>query len=211
MTRTLASGLLGGRSVAAGEIDAKLAKDRIASPAAQYFMIGSRNVPMSAVGVTWIEYHSPNSFAMNTLDYQSPGKGPSRRHGMGPGDYILIAWPVILLSMLVYLCVPHFVSGPSAGAAAKHSAAQSDVASIHAALEAFKRDVGRYPTASEGLGALVRPPLSVTGWKGPYLEKWKFDPWGNSYVYRVTASDGSAIDVFSSGPDGVPGTADDVR
>src|SRR5262249_55886212 len=42
---------------------------------------------------------------------------------------------------------------------------------LGAALDAFRTDVGRYPTTAEGLRALrVRPP-DVDRWGGPYLKK----------------------------------------
>lgn len=38
------------------------------------------------------------------------------------------------------------------------------------ALEGFKQDIGRYPTESEGLRALVVNP-GIIGWHGPYLDR----------------------------------------
>jgi len=39
-------------------------------------------------------------------------------------------------------------------------------------LEIFRKDTGRYPTANEGLEALLRDP-GVQGWDGPYYSESK--------------------------------------
>ena len=54
------------------------------------------------------------------------------------------------------------------------------------ALEIFHADFGRYPTAKEGLAALVKRPSTLAGWRGPYIEKdYSVDPWDNEYVYQA--------------------------
>jgi hypothetical protein len=37
------------------------------------------------------------------------------------------------------------------------------------------------------------------------------DPWGNEYIYSKEGKDGELCEIFSAGPDGIPGTADDVH
>jgi len=70
------------------------------------------------------------------------------------------------------------------------------------ALEIFHADFERYPTAKEGLGALVRQPSSLAGWRGPYIEgDYSVDPWGNEYVYQ-TFNDGTGYILSSHGPEG---------
>ena len=73
-------------------------------------------------------------------------------------------------------------------------------------LECFRRDCGRYPTDQEGLWALVLNP-GVTNWCGPYLIKIPPDLWRHRYYYGQT---NSTVCLWSSGPDGVPNTADDI-
>ena len=46
------------------------------------------------------------------------------------------------------------------------------------------------------------------GWKGPYYEGSKADPWGNPYFFNPDHADG--VVVGSSGPDGDPNSGDDV-
>ncbi len=89
---------------------------------------------------------------------------------------------------------------------AKSKAAQLQLDTIAADVEAFSSDVGRYPTQAEGLGALITEPASVEGWTGPYLKSRKMlnDPWGNPVVYAVDTTT-KTFTVTSLGADGKPG------
>jgi type II secretion system protein G len=93
------------------------------------------------------------------------------------------------------------------------STAMNGAASLRAGLDAFKLDNGRYPTAAEGLAALVAPPVGLNTWKGPYLDPRRLpatDPWGRPYAYTPPAAPSRGAVVLSLGPDGKAGTADDV-
>ena len=83
--------------------------------------------------------------------------------------------------------------------------ARAQVESLEKALDQFRLDMRRYPTAEEGLEALVSKPANSTGWSGPYLKKAvPADPWGHAYVYRTPGGKGE-FDLFSYGRDGKPG------
>jgi general secretion pathway protein G len=87
---------------------------------------------------------------------------------------------------------------------AQSRAAKLQVQSIAAALELFQGDNGRYPTAQEGLQALVSRPASLENWNGPYLhskDQLK-DPWGHPYRYAVA---GETVSVGSFGADNKEG------
>jgi general secretion pathway protein G len=72
-------------------------------------------------------------------------------------------------------------------------------------IDNFRLDVGRFPTAEEGLNALVVKPADVDNWTGPYLKKGvPLDPWGHPYVYQVPGTKGDYA-VISYGRDGRPG------
>jgi len=78
--------------------------------------------------------------------------------------------------------------------------------SFKAPLTSYRIHMGRYPTTSEGLEALLKRPEGDQGrWRGPYIESEKdlLDPWGNKLQYRYPGSkrEGS-YDLFSHGPDG---------
>src|SRR5215510_13920381 len=80
--------------------------------------------------------------------------------------------------------------------------AQSELDQYAKALEIFYADFGRYPTAKEGLAALVRQPSTLAGWRGPYIEKdYSVDPWGNEYVYHAF-NDGGGYILSTYGPEG---------
>ena len=54
---------------------------------------------------------------------------------------------------------------------------------IKEGLEAFKKDVGRYPTSEEGLLSLFQNP-GIKGWRGPYIkQRIMVDPWGKLYRF----------------------------
>lgn len=77
---------------------------------------------------------------------------------------------------------------------------------LRTALEWFSSDCARYPTTEEGLKALVRNP-GIPAWKGYYIEALIPDVWKHPYQYAFT--NGTVV-LFSLGPDGAGGTADDL-
>ena len=89
--------------------------------------------------------------------------------------------------------------------------AKAQIEAFAKALDAYRLDVGRYPTNEQGLNALVTPPPNEARWRGPYLGKAvPNDPWGKSYVYRAPGT-GRDFDLLSYGKDGSPGgSADDA-
>jgi len=91
-------------------------------------------------------------------------------------------------------------------AKSKEQIARIQIKEIEGALQLFAFDVGRFPTSSEGLDALIRNPGNLEAWKGPYLNKSELpnDPWGKPYLYRCPGQHGD-YDLFSYGPDGVEG------
>jgi type II secretion system protein G len=95
---------------------------------------------------------------------------------------------------------------------AKESAVRSTLAALRNALALYKLDTNVFPTTEQGLQALIAAPAGAANWKGPYVEgKIPSDPWGSPYVYRSPGTrNPSDYDLFSSGPDGKPGTQDDV-
>lgn len=62
-----------------------------------------------------------------------------------------------------------------------------------------------YPSEEEGLRALLDPPKGK-----PVFRVMPQDPWGREFRYRRPGVTGNEFDVYSLGPDGKEGTADDV-
>jgi general secretion pathway protein G len=88
---------------------------------------------------------------------------------------------------------------------AKHNAAKAQVEMIMASLDAYRLDVGRYPSQQEGLEALISDPGNED-WAGPYLAKSAIplDPWKHPYLYSNPGQNGG-VDVYSLGQDNKEG------
>lgn len=78
--------------------------------------------------------------------------------------------------------------------------AEADLALIEQGLELWRIDMGRYPSAAEGLAALTVPTAL-----GAKLKKLPNDPWGRPYGYAVPGENNQPFAVFSLGADGEPG------
>lgn len=83
----------------------------------------------------------------------------------------------------------------------------TQIKNIEDALEIYKMKIGKYPTSTEGLGALANPPNG----KKPMMETIPKDPWGGDFVYLSPGQHNAArFDIYSKGPDGQGGTEDDI-
>jgi general secretion pathway protein G len=112
---------------------------------------------------------------------------------------------IVILGVLAALIVPNVLSRPDE---ARATVAKSDIAAIMQALKLYRLDNQRYPTAEQGLGALVakpeQPPVPPNWKTGGYLDKLPKDPWGRAYVYINPGVRGE-IEVMSFGADGQAG------
>lgn len=88
---------------------------------------------------------------------------------------------------------------------AKSKTARVQIKDLEQAVEMYKLDVGRYPSSSEGLNALVEKPGNADGWNGPYLKSGvPLDPWKAEYFY-TNPGERAEIDIYSLGQDGAEG------
>lgn len=96
----------------------------------------------------------------------------------------------------------------------KVKAAKIQIESFSSALDLYYLDMGRYPTSSDGLGALVARPGNAPEWNGPYLKGGVVpnDPWGHPYVYRspVERAPYEIVSFGADGQEGGTGTAADI-
>lgn len=83
--------------------------------------------------------------------------------------------------------------------------AKAQIDAFEKALAQYRLDTGRYPTAEQGLDALVKKPANEHRWEGPYLAKdVPLDPWNHPYEYKEPGQRGD-FDLVSYGRDGRPG------
>jgi general secretion pathway protein G len=126
------------------------------------------------------------------------------RHAVQRG-FTLIELMVVLviIGVLAALIVPNVLDRADD---ARVTAARTDINNLQQALKLYRLDNQRYPTAEQGLQALVVKPTTgpiPTQWK-PYLEKLPNDPWGRPYQYLNPGVKGE-FDLLSLGADGQSG------
>lgn len=113
---------------------------------------------------------------------------------------------VLIIGLLTGIVAPRFLSQIGRS---ERTAAKAQIDAFDKALEAFRIDMGRYPSEAEGLRVLVQP-VSDPRWRGPYLKNdVPQDPWGSPYEYHYPSTRGKDYDVISLGRDRLPGGSGD--
>ena len=110
---------------------------------------------------------------------------------------------LVIIGVLAALIVPNVLDRADD---ARSTAARTDITNLMQALKMYRLDNQRYPTADQGLQALIAKPGSgpaPNNWR-PYLEKLPNDPWGRPYQYLSPGVKGE-VDVMSFGADGQSG------
>ena len=108
-----------------------------------------------------------------------------------------------IIGVLAALVVPNVLGRADD---ARVTAARTDVNNLMQALKLYRLDNQQYPTAEQGLAALVIKPSAnpvPANWK-PYIDKLPNDPWGRPYQYLNPGLKGE-VDVLSLGADGQAG------
>jgi len=138
---------------------------------------------------------------------------------MGKRSFTLIELLITIVIMAVFTgaIVPMFRTSTEGARRAK---AMAELDAIRLAAQMLYADTGYWPTYSYDGKSLINPtggglpghgcpPDPIPGWKGPYLDEWKKDPWGKHH-YAILYYNPAEIRVQSVGPDGGLNTADDV-
>jgi len=111
---------------------------------------------------------------------------------------------VLILAVLATFVAPKFLGKPEE---ARITRVKSDLQALKTSLDLYRLDNFSYPSTGDGLKALVAKPASAPdNWK-QYLDKEPIDPWGSPYKYTNPGTHGE-IDIYSLGPDRVPGNDD---
>ena len=135
---------------------------------------------------------------------------------------------IVQISLGIWLCIggtevhAQRVASRTAGltrtysTGARQAAGSASLSGLSVALSGFAADMGRMPTPSEGLNALIVRPPGAKNWRGPYIsttnQRAPFaDPWGSQYrLVQQPAGNRMLYSVHSNGPDRMPGTRDDL-
>ena len=98
---------------------------------------------------------------------------------------------IVIIGLLAGYVAPRYFSQVGKS---EIQVARAQIDALEKALDQYRLDNRRYPTAEEGLAAVE-----------PYLKKaLPSDPWGRPYMYRVPGQRGD-YEVFSYGRDGKAG------
>jgi general secretion pathway protein G len=129
-------------------------------------------------------------------------------HARGGFTLMEVLLVLVILVVLASLAVNVF-SGTQERADQRAAAAQ--VGLYKSAINMYRMDTRQYPTALEELVTKPSDATMANRWSGPYMDKIAKDPWGNEY--RIAAPgkhNAEGFDVWSLGPDGQDGSADDI-
>lgn len=110
---------------------------------------------------------------------------------------------LVIIGVLAALIVPSVLDRAED---ARATAAKTDVNNLMQTLKLYKLDNQRFPSAEQGLLALLQKPSTAPippNWKG-YIDKLPNDPWGRPYQY-LNPGIKSEVDVMSFGADGQAG------
>jgi general secretion pathway protein G len=146
----------------------------------------------------------------------------NRTSGRASGFTLIEVLLVIVIILMLAGALVVFVLPQQEGA--EKNTTKLLLQNIETALDTYRLNMGRYPTAEQGLDALVTKPTFENErlgdkWNGPYVKPGTKleDAWGNKIKYEPidntdeSNKNGPRYKLYSVGPDGQPDTADDIK
>ncbi|WP_423188103.1 type II secretion system major pseudopilin GspG [Alishewanella sp. d11] len=117
---------------------------------------------------------------------------------------------IVILGLLASFVVPNLMGNQEEAARQK---VVVDIQQLENALDMYRLRNSFYPTSEQGLQALVTAatsqPVPRSFPADGFIRRLPKDPWGQDYIL-VSPGQMGKIDVFSTGPDRLAGTDDDI-
>lgn len=129
-----------------------------------------------------------------------PKRLPLRQDGFTLMELLVV---ILIIGLLTGIVAPRLLGQISKS---EVTAARAQLAAFDKALQAYRIDMGRFPSSAQGLAALIAAPPAARRWSGPYLQgEVPLDPWGKAYEYRIPGRNGRDYEIISLGRDGERG------
>jgi len=127
-----------------------------------------------------------------------------RHHGFTLLELLVV---VLIIGLLTGIVGPRLMGQI---ARSEVTTARAQIDALDKAVQAYRLDVGRFPSTEQGLVVLVQGSAGEARWRGPYLKSAvPADPWGQAFQYRYPGTNGRDYDIVSLGSDrAVGGTGD---
>jgi general secretion pathway protein G len=117
---------------------------------------------------------------------------------------------LVLMILVVLASMAVTIFGGTQDQALK-DAAKGQVGVFKSAVNLYKFHTKNYPASLKELIDKPADSKVAERWHGPYIDKPPVDPWDNEYKIAVPGKHNTeSFDVWSTGPDGQDGTADDI-
>ncbi len=141
-------------------------------------------------------------------DIQGKDTVEKKRKRLGGFSFIEVMVVIIILGLLSSIVGVYLFDSAEQ---AKADATKSQIKGLETALDLYRLHNSRYPSAEQGLKALLEKPevgFIPKNWNGPYLRGNNLpeDGWGSPY--RYLSVNGKNYEIISLGADGTDGGTD---
>lgn len=120
---------------------------------------------------------------------------------------------MLVVSIIILLLGAAIYKFKGAFQTAKIGKAQGDISTLSLAVTTYETLARTLPSTAQGLKALVDRPSAdpkPAAWT-QQMSSLPKDPWNNDYYYEQPGKHNAAtFDLYSAGPDKLPGTEDDI-